>query len=145
MNWSSLLALSIEKRLCINYSISKANFLIILHSHLDVICSCLVGILHHVSIVVWTWAIFAKYAYTPKPYSQKINSCCKLGWSKHLGRVFARVGSIFPECHAYGHKEFVHCASLWHITLCTHLQFDLPTSVMEIMVEGLCLSPTWGA
>ena len=35
-----LLALSVGRRLCIDFFFSKANFLTTLHSHLDVTCSC---------------------------------------------------------------------------------------------------------
>ena len=35
-----LLALSVGQRLCINFSVSRANFLTTLCSHLDVTCSC---------------------------------------------------------------------------------------------------------
>ena len=38
-----LLALSVGQRLCINFSVSRANFLTILRSHLDVTCSCYFG------------------------------------------------------------------------------------------------------
>ena len=34
------LALSVGQRLCINFSVSRANFLTTLRSHLDVTCSC---------------------------------------------------------------------------------------------------------
>jgi hypothetical protein len=34
-----LLALSIRQRLCVNFYVSRANFLTILRSHLDVTCS----------------------------------------------------------------------------------------------------------
>ena len=74
----------------------------------------------------------------------KTSSCCGLGWPKHLGKVFAGVGSIFPEGHAYGHGEFIHSLAPWHIALCTHLEWWIPTSVAEILTKRLCLSPTWG-
>ena len=35
-----LLALSVGRRLCINFSVSRANFQTTLRSHLDVTCSC---------------------------------------------------------------------------------------------------------
>ena len=35
-----LLALFVEQRLCINFFVSRANFLTTLRSHLDVTCSC---------------------------------------------------------------------------------------------------------
>ena len=35
-----LLDLSVGQRLCINFSVSRANFLTTLRSHLDVACSC---------------------------------------------------------------------------------------------------------
>jgi hypothetical protein len=35
-----LLALSIGQRLCVNFYVSRANFLTTLRSHLDVSCSC---------------------------------------------------------------------------------------------------------
>ena len=37
------LALSVGQRLCINFSVSRANFLTTLCSHLDVTCSCYFG------------------------------------------------------------------------------------------------------
>ena len=56
--------------------------------------------------------------------------------------MFARVGSIFLEGHAYSHGKFVYCSVSWHTALCTYSQWCLPTSVAEILAEGLCLSPT---
>jgi hypothetical protein len=38
-----LLALSVGQRLCINFSVSRANFLTTLRSHLDVTYSCYFG------------------------------------------------------------------------------------------------------
>ena len=38
-----LLALCVGQRLCINFSVSRANFLTTLRSHLDVTCSCCFG------------------------------------------------------------------------------------------------------
>ena len=69
---------------------------------------------------------------------------CGLGWPKHLGEVFAGSSSILLEGHPYDHGEFAHCLALWHITLCTHSQWCLPTSFAEIPTGGLCLSSTWG-
>ena len=37
------LALSVGQRLCINFYVSRVNFLITLRSHLDVTCSCYFG------------------------------------------------------------------------------------------------------
>ena len=58
--------------------------------------------------------------------------------------MFAKVGSILLEGHAYGHGEFVHYSAPWYIALCMHLQRCLLTSVTEIPAGELCLSPTWG-
>jgi len=41
--WQLLLALSVGQRLCINFSISRANFLTTLRSHLDFTRSCYFG------------------------------------------------------------------------------------------------------
>ena len=39
----NLLALSVGQRLCINFYVSRVNFLTTLRSHLDVTCSCYFG------------------------------------------------------------------------------------------------------
>lgn len=51
---------------------------------------------------------------------------------------------MFWRAMPYGYEEFVHCSTSWYITLCMHLLWCLLTSVAEIMVWRLYLSPTRG-
>ena len=109
---------------------------------------CRLGLLRAINLVGrphWRPIVCISCYMNVSPYFRflfrKTSFCCGLWWPKCMGKVFTGVGSIFPK----GHKKFVHFSTPWHIMLCMHSQWCLPTLVAEIFVGKLYLSLTWGA
>ena len=67
INWD-LLALFVGQRLCINFSVSKANFLTTLRSHLDATRSC----------YFWSSLFHVDFKYS---YIHLVNYSCSLKWA----------------------------------------------------------------
>ena len=70
---STLLAMSIGQRLCINFSVSRVNFLTTLRSHSDITCSCYFGYNGFSVDVNYSYIYLVNYSYSLQCIGKKIN------------------------------------------------------------------------
>ncbi len=56
---------------------------------------------------------------------------CGLGLPNHLGQGHRKEGCSIQEGYTHGHEKLVHCTTLRHLMVCTHMRWQLQTWIVK--------------